>query len=684
MSTHDPMMEMYLFETNQLLNRLEQLCMDAERKQDLKEEIPEIFRIMHTIKGNSMMMLLEDIGKVAHRIEDLFDKLNDISLSESAIETIIDFNFEAIDFFKNEINKLELGEKADGSASDLVTKIESFLEELSGEKETRVPPVGDNQKYFIAPSNHERNFTSTPAVSDAYFVRLFFDEDAQMENVRAFTIVHNLKERAEEIHYFPDDIVENEKSMDKIKEDGFFILFKSTETEESVHQYFSNLAYIANHEIGNVDANDFNALLNDLKPQAPAEVVEEVVFEPQEEKPVEKAKVDEVVATNASKQSFISVDVHKVDQLMDLVGELVVAESMVINNPDLSDLKLNNFAKASRQLRLVINEMQDIIMSVRMVPLSMTFQKMSRVVRDMKKKINKPVLLELVGEETEVDKNVIEKIGDPLMHIIRNAMDHGIEDKASRLALGKAEAGKIVLAASHVGGDVVISIKDDGKGLDKERIYDKAFEKGLITKAMDACTDQEIYQMIMHAGFSTKVEVTEFSGRGVGMDVVAKNIEALGGSIQINSEKDKGSEITILIPLTLAIVDGMMIRVADTIFTLPIMSVKESFIVSQNQVISNSDGQEMVMIRGVCHPVIRLNEHYSIQGSHMDHEGIFIMIEHDNEQVLLFADELVGEQQVVVKSLSKYIHKVKGISGFALLGDGQISMILDPSGFMMA
>jgi len=676
MSTHDPMMEMYLFETNQLLNRLEQLCMDAERKQDISEEIPEIFRIMHTIKGNSMMMLLEDIGKVAHRIEDLFDKLDDISLSSAAIETIIDYNFEAIDFFKREMNKLELGGKADGSSFDLVQKIEAFLESISNGEKPMVPPVSSDQKYFIPPSDNQTSFiASEQATPDAYFARLFFDDDAQMENVRAFTIVHNLKDKAEDIVYFPEDIVENEGSIDKIKEDGFFILFKTSESQEEIHQYFSNLAYINNQEVNLIEDQDYDSILQDLKPK------EEVV---QAEPVASPPKVEEVSTVGASKQNFISVDVQRVDQLMDLVGELVVAESMVVNNPDLLGLKLNNFDKASRQLRLVINELQDIIMSVRMVPLSMTFQKMSRIVRDMKKKVNKPVELELVGEETEVDKNVIEKIGDPLMHIIRNAMDHGIEDPASRLEAGKDEVGKITLSASHVGGDVVISIKDDGKGLDKERIYDKAFEKGLITKPMDACSDQEIYQMIMNAGFSTKVEVTEFSGRGVGMDVVAKNIESLGGAIQINSEKGVGSEITILIPLTLAIVDGMMIRVADTIFTLPIMSVKESFIVSQDEVISNSDGQEMVMIRGTCYPVIRLDKHYDIKGSHLDHEGIFVMIEHDDEQVLLFADELVGEQQVVVKSLSKYIKKVKGISGFALLGDGQISMILDPSGFMMA
>jgi two-component system chemotaxis sensor kinase CheA len=674
MGTHDPMMEMYLFETNQLLNRLEQLCMDSERKQDLEEEIPEIFRIMHTIKGNSMMMLLEDIGKVAHRIEDLFDYLKGVSLSKENIERIIDYNFEAIDFFKEEISKLEMGAEANGDSKTFVGKIDDFLAELNGDKapESKVEPTVDNQKYFIAPSNTKEEVLFKETIPEFYYVKIFFDDDAQMENVRAFSIVHNLKDLSDDLQYFPSDIVENEGTIDFIKSEGFEILFKTSETEDKIQNYFETLAFVKKLDIKDLDQGEYNDFLAERVPQEP-EIVEEVSEE-------EIIKSAEKITT---KQSFISVDVHKVDKLMDLVGELVVAESMVINNPDLQSLKLNNFQKASRQLRLVINEMQDVIMSVRMVPLNMTFQKMSRIVRDMRKKVGKDVNLELIGEETEVDKNVIEKIADPLMHIIRNAMDHGIEDKKTRLSMGKPAEGRIVLSASHVGGDVVITVKDDGKGLDKEAIYAKAYDKGLITKSMDECSDQEIYQMIMNAGFSTKQEVTEFSGRGVGMDVVAKNIESLGGTIQINSEQGKGSEISILIPLTLAIVDGMMMRVGDTIFTLPIMAVKESFIVEQSEVIADSNGEEMVMIRGECYPVIRLLDHYNIESSNDNAKGIFVMIEHDDKQILLYADELIGEQQVVVKSLSKFVKKVRGISGFALLGDGSISMILDPSGFVL-
>lgn len=672
---HDPMMEMYLFETGQLVNRLEQLVMASEGKQDITDEIDEIFRIMHTVKGNSMMMLLEDIGKVAHRIEDLFDYLKVVTLETQHIERVIDYNFDAIDFFKVELDKLENGLEADGNSEALVEEIEKFLAGLKG-GEVVFEEKTENQRYFIAPS---QTTVTVVEEGDQYFSSImYFEKDAQMENVRAFSIIHNLKDITSNLIYIPEDIVENEGTCKTIQEDGFLVVAKSTESKKVIDAFFDDLPYIEKVDLEYISSDDYQEKLVYLQGvEEEEEIVVETVVEEVKTSPV-KEDVQQV------KQSFISVDVNKVDKLMDLVGELVVSESMVINNQDLVNLQLSNFDKASRQLRLVINEIQDVVMSVRMVPLTMTFQKMSRIVRDMKKKIGKDVRLTLEGETTEVDKNVIEKIGDPLMHIIRNSMDHGIEDERSRLSSGKERVGQIELSARHVGGNVVIKVKDDGRGLNKEAIYEKAFEKGLFTEPIDVYSDQEIYGMIMNAGFSTKAQVSEFSGRGVGMDVVAKNIESLGGSILIESEQGIGTEISILIPLTLAIVDGMMMRVGRSIFTLPITAIKESFIVDQHTIIQDPEGQEMIMVRGDCYPLIRLCDYYDIEGDRDESQGIFVMVEHDEQQVLLMADELIGEQQVVVKSLSKYIKKVAGVSGFALLGDGRISMILDPSGFMIA
>ena len=371
---------------------------------------------------------------------------------------------------------------------------------------------------------------------------------------------------------------------------------------------------------------------------------------------------------------------------MDLVGELVIAESMVLENPDLEGLQLDNFQKSARQLSKITNEIQDVVMSVRMVPLSATFQRMNRIVRDMCRKLNKDISLKIIGEETEVDKNIIERITDPLMHLVRNAVDHGIESIEERQKIGKPKQGTVILEAKNVGSDVHIIVKDDGRGLNKEKILIKAKEHGLLPLDEENMTDSEIYKLILLPGFSTKDNVTEYSGRGVGMDVVAKNIESIGGSISIDSENYKGTQITLKIPLTLAIIDGMNLKVGKSTFTIPTISVQETFKLKDEQVIVDPDGSEMILVRGECYPVLRLHKFFDIKTDTTNlSEGIIIMISQDNKVSCIFGDRLLGQQQVVVKSLPEYVKRfkeVKGIAGCTLLGDGSISLILDTSGLM--
>lgn len=365
----------------------------------------------------------------------------------------------------------------------------------------------------------------------------------------------------------------------------------------------------------------------------------------------------------------------------------MIAEAMVTQNPDLKGLELNNFEKAARQLRKITSELQDTVMSVRMVPLAGTFQKMNRTVRDMCKKLNKEVQLLLIGQETEVDKNIIEHISDPLMHLIRNSIDHGIEMPDEREAQRKPRLGTITLEAKNVGGDVLIIIRDDGEGFNKDRILAKAREKGLIQGSEEEVTDKEIYNLVFLPGFSTNENVTEFSGRGVGMDVVVKNIEAVGGAIAADSVPGKGTTITLKIPLTLAIIDGMNIKVGDARYTIPTTAIKESFRPKMTEVIVDPDNNEMMMVRGQCFPILRLHDIYHVQ-TEVTHftEGIIIMVEQDNKTLCIFADELIGQQQVVVKALPMYIRntkKVRGLAGCTLLGDGSISLILDIGGLMI-
>jgi two-component system chemotaxis sensor kinase CheA len=318
-----------------------------------------------------------------------------------------------------------------------------------------------------------------------------------------------------------------------------------------------------------------------------------------------------------------------------------------------------------------------------MVPLSGVFNKMTRVVRDMKVKLNKDVNLVFEGEETEVDKGVIDNLNDPLMHMVRNSMDHGIEDDPQeRIKLGKPEKGTVTLSAYNASGEVIIVVADDGAGINTKKVLEKAKRNGLLTKPESEYTDKEIFNMIMLPGFSTNEEVTEFSGRGVGMDVVRQNIEKIGGSVSVESKQGVGTSFIIKIPLSLAIVGGIEISVGPSIFTIPINSVKESFKLNQKQLIRDMSGKEMVMIRGKCYPLIRLYEFYDLTPKSTDvFDGMVILVEGGGKQACLLADELIGEQQVVVKPfsplLNRYNVKQNGMAGCTILGDGSITIILD-------
>ena len=384
----------------------------------------------------------------------------------------------------------------------------------------------------------------------------------------------------------------------------------------------------------------------------------------------------------AAKQNFISVNVNKLDKLMNLMGEIVTTESMVTKNPEVANLHIDSFERSSQELRKLINELQDIVMSIRMLPVSNSFQKMHRIVRDVSRKVGKEVELVLIGEETEVDKNIIDTLADPLMHLVRNAVDHGIEKPDERLRNGKSAAGRLTLEARNAGGDVVIIISDDGQGLDRNTLIRKAMDKGLVNKPEHEITDREAYNLIFAPGFSTNTEVTEFSGRGVGMDVVKRNIDKVGGSISLESTPGQGMTVQIRIPLTLAIIDGMKLRVGKLVFIVPMLSIRESFKPNDGDVFLDPDGSEMIMIRGECYPVMRLYRIFDIEPDFESlDDGILIMITTDTNTFCLFVDELIGEQQAVIKPLPEYIQKhnigMHGIGGCAVLGDGSISLIID-------
>ena len=376
----------------------------------------------------------------------------------------------------------------------------------------------------------------------------------------------------------------------------------------------------------------------------------------------------------------VKIDTAKLDNLLDMVGELVISQSMVQANPNIQKLKDRKLSRDLSQLGRITSELQKSTMSMRMVPIKQTFQKMVRVVRDTSQKAQKKIELKLQGESTEIDRNMVEKFYDPLMHMVRNSVDHGIETPDERLKAGKPETGTVILSAYHQGGNVCVEIKDDGRGLDREKILAKALENGIITEA-DGLNDEEVFKLIFQPGFSTAQVVTEISGRGVGMDVVQKTIDELRGKVNIVSEPGEGTTFTIALPLTLAIIDGMVVEVGQERYILPTISVAESLRPKKEEYSTVQGRGEMIMIRGSLIPLIRLYEVVQVDPEKREPwEALVVVIEHHGQQRCLLVDRLVGRQEVVIKSLGHSLKKVKVLAGGAIMGDGRVGLILDVEG----
>ena len=376
----------------------------------------------------------------------------------------------------------------------------------------------------------------------------------------------------------------------------------------------------------------------------------------------------------------VKVDTKKLDNLIDLTGELVISQSMIRQNSHILGINDQQLNQNFSQLNQIVSSLQKTTMSMRMVPIKATFQKMVRLVRDLARTTGKKVSLEMSGEDTEIDRNVVDELYEPMVHMIRNSVDHGLENPVDRNTVGKNEKGLVQLRAYHKGGNVIIEIQDDGKGLNKAGILEKAMASGLI--ANDAqLTDSEIFQLIFHPGFSTAKEVTDVSGRGVGMDVVKKGIEKLHGRVEVQSVEKKGTTIIISLPLTLAIIEGMVIRVGKERYIVPTMAILESFKPKKEDYFTVKSKGEMVMARGNLIPLIRLDQLFGIKGdSKSPWDGLVVVVENKEEQRGLLLDELLGQEEIVIKSLGEALKSTIGLAGGAILGDGRVGLILDIAG----
>jgi two-component system chemotaxis sensor kinase CheA len=376
----------------------------------------------------------------------------------------------------------------------------------------------------------------------------------------------------------------------------------------------------------------------------------------------------------------VKVETPKLDGLIDLVGELVIAQSLVTSNSAISLIKEQKLNKDLAQVSRITSELQRNAMSLRMVPIAPTFQKMNRLVRDLAHKFEKDVRLETIGSDTEVDRNMVESIYDPLVHMVRNALDHGLETQAERKEAGKAPQGTVRLKAYHQGGNVVIEMNDDGRGLDKEKVLKKAMEKGMVPPGK-TLSDMAIHALVFQPGFSTSDQVSDVSGRGVGMNVVKSSIEKLRGKVEFSSVWGQGSTMIIRLPLTLAIIDGMIVRVGEHRYILPTISILESFRPPRSNYFTVKNQSEMIKVRDQLVPLIRLNRLVGAEGGvTRPEDGLVVMVEYEGETRCLLVDEVLGKQEVVIKSLGERLKSVRALAGGTILGDGRVGLILDVAG----
>ncbi|MDR2558084.1 MAG: chemotaxis protein CheA [Oscillospiraceae bacterium] len=696
----ESMIDMYIFETNTLLEQLDEILLKTEEAQTFTDDdINEIFRIMHTVKGSSAMMGFDELQYLAHKGEELFFIIREKPGQLDDVSFIYDLVFRMSDLFKAEVELIQGEEEYEATDfSDVIKDLEkgaSMLTDGAPAAGTEVGTYADVEKEKAGGCPGEGAVT----------VRIFFQDGCKMENLRSFMLLNKIREEADVRGFHPADLEGDPNASDVIIEEGFTVTFKSeNDDNDSVLKLIENAINVESYEvISDGKPSETEAAESSSTAAAPveaaapaAENIPAPIVIPAPEPAFTAAPVpaasnaNQAAALNTGKQSIISVNLAKLDQLHDIVGEIITTESMVISNPELEGLKLESFHKSARELKKLTDELQDTVMSIRMVPLAGPFQKMNRIVRDMKMKLGKDAELKIMGEDTEVDKTIVDSLNDPLMHLVRNCMDHGIETSAEdRVEKGKPAKATVTLNAVSSSGEVIITVSDDGKGIDCEKVLRKAEMNGLLMKPASDYTEREIQQMILMAGFSTNDVVTEFSGRGVGMDVVRDNIEKCGGTLTVESKTGYGTTFIIKIPLTLAIIQGMEVKVDNTVFAIPISTIRQSFKVRNDEIIQDTQRGEMIMIRGECYPIIRLHEKFAIPSEITNFEdGILLQVETDGKNVCLFADRLIGEQQVVVKPfpayLSRYNIKGAGLSGCTIMGDGSISLIIDVANLIEA
>ena len=619
----------FLQEAREYIDVMNQKFIKLE-KGDLSA-IDELFRVAHTLKGMAGFMGYRNLELLCHRLESAMGKIRDRSLKVD--EGIIDILLKAVDKIEEIIDKIESEDNDDVDIDDIV----SNLDRIIGKKvETERDKGKDERK--------------VETIEADYRVDVKLSKDCVMKSVRATLIIESLRKVCNIVHIEP-----SEEEMEIKDFDSFSVYVKGCGKD------------VIDNIVGRMNEVDSYSII-ELK------VKKEVEKDQKEKKEEIKLRKDERDVKIKVSES-IRVNIEQLDTIMNLVGELVIGKGRLIQiaqSYDIPELK-----EAVSIMDKVITRLQDEILRIRMVRIEHIFNKFPRLVRDLAREMGKRVELIIKGEDTELDRTVLDEITDPLIHLIRNAIDHGIEPPEERKKLGKSEVGKIILSARREKNYIVIEVEDDGRGVDIEKVRQKAIEKGIITKdEAERMSKEDIMMLIFRPGFSTKDEVTKVSGRGVGMDIVKTRVEKLGGSVRVYSEKGKGTKVVITLPPTIAITKALLIRVGDQDFAIPISNVIEALYVD-DKVYKVVHKIPYLLVRDKLIPAFRLRDLFNIKDNKKVEKEVGIIVERENDLVALIADAITDQLEIVIKPLTGFLTKVKGFSGVTILGDGRVVPIID-------
>lgn len=619
-------------ESQEHLDEMEHLLLELNTEDPDSEELNSIFRAAHSIKGGSGIFGFDALGSVTHIMESLLDNVRQRKLAITP--AMVDLFLSSVDVLKGILDSYKSGSEIDWvSANKICEKLEKVTQAKEAAKAEEIEGFG------------------------------FFDEEPEVEDGFGFFSDPVLPSQQDAYGFFEDETEKNNSTNIEATKNTKAAKKTSSTKDPQKNPPKNKTPEIVQPEV--LVASEANK----PAPTAPQEIKNNV-----ETLPTSKPKSAESAVTE---NSSIRVDVSKVDQLINLVGEIVITQSMLnLIGQSIDGALGEKFQSVAAELERNTREIQEAVMSIRMLPVSFVFNRFPRVVRDLSAKLGKSIDLIIEGGETELDKGLTEKLVDPLTHLVRNSIDHGIESAEVRADRNKKPTGTVVLKAAQQGGSIVISISDDGGGLNRERILAKAHEKNIAIG--DSPSDADVWQLIFAPGFSTAAQITDVSGRGVGLDVVKRNVQSLGGRIDIESHEGIGATFTIRLPLTLAIVDGMCVSVGDQTFIIPLVNIVESMQPLEKDIKTLAGDDQLLLVRDQYWPILPLYKAMQLEPQFTEpHRGIAVLVEANKHRFALFVDGLVGQQQVVIKSLEQHYKRVQGIAGATIMGDGSVALILD-------